>query len=172
MKRSFPTRDLAKSAIFLGLAMVSFLLESLIPPPVPLIPWAKLGLSNIFVLLTLFCVGSWQAVIVLLAKCAFGGIFSGFLSLWYSLSAGTASLLLGLLLYHTCYRFFSLPGISALCAAAHNVVQVLMAVALTGSEGLLWFAPVSAAIGLVTGAVTGLCTYFALKAIRKHPKFG
>lgn len=165
------TQKVALTALYLALSMTAFLLESLLPPPVPLVPWAKYGFANIFVLLALFTLGSWQAVLVLLAKCAFGGFFSGFLSVWYSLSAGLLSLLLGVLLYETCYRFFSLTAISAVCAAFHNLVQICMAAVLMSSPGLLWFGPLSAAVGLCAGLVTGLASYFVLRVLRKRVVF-
>lgn len=164
-------RKLTQSAVFLALAMIAFLLEGLVPPPVPAVPWAKLGLSNIFVLMTLFVTGAPYALVVLLAKCLLGGIFAGFLSLWYSLSAGFVSLLAGLLLYRFCNRFFSLPAISAVCAALHNAVQVVMAVVLMGSTGLWYFLPLSAAIGLATGTVTGALAWFCLRFLRKFAYF-
>ena len=165
------TREIALTALFLALSMIAFLLESLLPPPVPLVPWAKYGFANIFVLLTLFTLGRGRALLVLLAKCLFGGIFSGFLSVYYSLTAGLFSLLLGMLLYETCYRIFGLPAISAVCAAFHNLVQIVMAAILMSSPPLLWAAPFSACIGLCAGLVTGLCVWFILRILQKHGEF-
>ena len=164
-------RNLAKTGILTALALIAFLLEGLVPPPVPAVPWAKLGISNVFLLLTLFLAGIPYAILALVCKCLIAGMVSGFLTVWYSLSAGAVSLAAGILLYRFAGRIFSLTAISGVCAAIHNAVQILMAILLTGTPQLAYYLPVSAAIGLVTGGIVGVLVWICLRALRKLSRF-
>ena len=137
----------------------------------PAVPWVKWGFSQLFVLLTLFFAGVPYAFAVLIAKCLLGGMFSGFLSIWYSLAAGTASLLVGTVCFRFGSRFFGVPAVSAVSSAVHNAVQIVMAYLLMGSKGLLYFLPVSAALGMGTGALIGALAWFCLRFLLKREFF-
>ena len=49
MKKTL-SRRIALSGLFLALALIVSLVESLIPPVVPALPYAKLGLGNVVLL--------------------------------------------------------------------------------------------------------------------------
>lgn len=161
------TRDTGRKLALLGilsaLGLVVFLLESLIP--LPPLPGAKLGFANIFSLLALLWFGLPEALAVVLVRTALGSLFAGNVSmLLYSLSAGAAAALFSRLL------LFALPRISLLCvsiasAVLHNLVQLLVYCALTGTMLLFAYSPYLCLMGAGAGAVVGLLVTFTAKAL-------
>ena len=63
-------RRIAMLGILTGLGLVAFFLESLIP--IPYLPGAKLGLSNIFSMLALVLYGLPDALVVVLVRTFLG----------------------------------------------------------------------------------------------------
>ena len=57
--RATLSRRLALSGLFLALALIVSLIENLIPPIVPALPYAKLGLGNVVLLACFLLVGVW-----------------------------------------------------------------------------------------------------------------
>ncbi|MBQ9276367.1 MAG: Gx transporter family protein, partial [Clostridia bacterium] len=57
---SFTAKRIALSGIFLALALIVGVLENLLPPIVPALPYAKLGLGNVVLLACFLRVGVWQ----------------------------------------------------------------------------------------------------------------
>ena len=69
------TRKLALMALLTAIALTIFMIESQLPPPVP-IPGVKLGLANIITLVTMLLLGRKEAgavLAVLLTSAALGG---------------------------------------------------------------------------------------------------
>ena len=90
-------RRVATLGILTALSLLSFILESLLPPI--FLPGAKIGLSNIFTLVTLFMFGPLDALILVVVRTTLGSLIVGNLvSLIYSLSAGVISLGVAILL--------------------------------------------------------------------------
>lgn len=129
-------KKLTTLALFSTIALTIFLLESLIPPLVP-IPGIKLGLANI-VTLILLANGTWRdALVVLMARILLGSIFAGqMMSFFYSLAGGLACLLVMAILHHFLGKkllwFTSIIG-----ALAHNTGQIIVAALVLGSGYVL-----------------------------------
>ncbi len=91
-------KKIAVLALLAGLGLVSFLLESLLPPLV--LPGAKLGIANLFSLLALIFYGLPDALLVVVARTVIGSLFAGNVSLLlYSLTAGVFSVVAARLLF-------------------------------------------------------------------------
>lgn len=139
-------------------ALLVFLLENLMPPI--LIPGAKLGLANIFTLLCLIWFSSAEAFILLLVRVLLGSFFSGNLfAAVYSLSAGTASLIISALLLKLIPKI-SLISVSVTAAVVHNLVQNAVFCLISGTTAAFVYLPYLALLGAVSGAFTGACVYF------------
>ena len=81
------------TAILSCLSLVTFVVESLFPPII--LPGARLGLSNIFILLCAIIIGAPYAFISLIIKTILGSLFAGNISMiLYSLPAGLVALTL------------------------------------------------------------------------------
>lgn len=110
------SRELARFALLVALAMVLSWLESLVPLSLT-VPGVKLGLANLVVIFALYKLGPRQAAVislvrVLLITFTFGNAFS----FAYSLTGAALSFVVMLLLKKT--GKFSLLGVSIAAACA------------------------------------------------------
>lgn len=155
---SRPARTVARLAIFVAVATVLQVAESLVPKPVP---WLRLGLANAVTLLVLIRAGAASAGAVTVIRLLLGGLVLGTLgSPAFLLSAAGA--LAALAVMTVAVRLAMPPlsalGVSVLGAAVHVGGQLAAFSILfeLGSAALV-LAPllVSTAVplGLVSGAV-------------------
>lgn len=163
--RRVDTRRLTTLALLTAAALVLSLVESMLPPLLPIAPGAKLGLSNIAPLVALILLGVPDAFIVMTVKSLLGAALSGGLSgLMYSLPSGTASLAVEALMFYLLFGKTSLSMISLVGAVVFNAVQLCVACAVTGVDLLPLLPPLIAA-GILAGAFTGLAAYYIIKKL-------
>ncbi|MDR0862156.1 MAG: Gx transporter family protein [Oscillospiraceae bacterium] len=163
------TRKLATAALLASLALVLHMAEAALPPLVA-IPGIKLGLANVVTLFAMVTLGIPCAAGVLAARIFVGGLLGGGLSaMLYGAAGGLASFALMSLL---CRKFQRkrLWIVSALCAVAHNYGQLAVAIAVTGRAEIIWYAPVLTAVGIIAGALTGVCATLVLNRLEKARK--
>ena len=151
MKSKIPLQKLTKLALLTAVSLMIYVLESLLPPIVP-IPGIKLGLANIITLITLACFDLKEATL------------GQALSLLYSLAGGFCCLLI-MSLFHRLLSKGYLPITSVMGALSHNIAQLLVALAVTGVPGILAYLPFLLISAIITGTFTGLCAHFTLKAL-------
>lgn len=154
------TKKIALSGLFLALALIVSLLESLLPPIVPALPYAKLGLGNVVLLMCFVLVGVREGYCVLLLRCLLAAVFAGnFSSLIWSVPAALAAYTAMYLLYKT--RFFSTVALSAVGGMVHNAVQMAVGVGVAGSA-VAAYLPYMLVAGGVAGVATGIVCHFVL----------
>lgn len=154
------TKKIALSGLFLALALIVSLLESLLPPIVPALPYAKLGLGNVVLLMCFVLVGVREGYCVLLLRCLLAAVFAGnFSSLMWSVPAALAAYTAMYLLYKT--RFFSTVALSAAGGMVHNAVQMAVGVGVAGSA-VAAYLPYMLVAGGVAGVATGIVCHFVL----------
>jgi len=143
----FTARRLTVLALLTAAALAIYLLESALPPPLP-VPGVKLGLANVITLVVLLCMSPRDAFLVLLLRIILGCLLGGqMVSFLYSLAGGLVCFLKG--------RYSVLISISG--ALAHNAAQLLMAVWITSTPALFAYAPVLVLSAAAAGTFTGLC---------------
>ena len=126
--RNSVTKRIALSGLFLALALIVSLIENLIPPVIPALPYAKLGLGNVVLLACFLLVGVGEGCVVLVLKCFFAALFSGNLSaLIWSLPAAAVAYAAMVILSRT--RLFSVTGLSVAGGMLHNMTQILVSMA-------------------------------------------
>ena len=149
---------IATAAVLSAAALAVYVVESLFPPLI--LPGVKMGLSNVFVLLALVCLGVGYAFAALAVKIAVGNLIVGnFSTLMYSLPAGVISLAVMSLLFFNGKSRFGLIALSVAGAAVYALV--------TDTPAVLSLLPYLALIGVLSGAIVGAATYFALKIVPK-----
>lgn len=154
------TKKIALSGLFLALALIVSLLESLLPPIVPALPYAKLGLGNVVLLMCFVLVGVREGYCVLLLRCLLAAVFAGnFSSLMWSVPAALAAYTAMYLLYKT--RLFSTVALSAVGGMVHNAVQMAVGVGVAGSAVAVYL-PYMLVAGGVAGVATGIVCHFVL----------
>ena len=156
------TRKLTRMALLTAIALTIFMVEAQIPAFVP-VPGVKLGLSNIVTVFAVYTIGSKEGAMILAARIFLGAVFAGnFSTIFYSAAGGACAILvtIGLKRLLTPKQLW-VAG--ALGAAAHSVGQMAVAVAMTGTPGLLLYLPVLLICSVITGTFTGLCAQLLVK---------
>ena len=156
------TRKLTRMALLTAIALTIFMIEAQIPALVP-IPGVKLGLANIVTVFAVFTMGSKEGAMILAARIFLGAVFAGnFSTIFYSAAGGACAILVTIGLKRILTKN-QLWVAGALGAVAHSIGQMAVAVAMTGTPGLLVYLPVMILCGIITGLFTGLCAQFLVK---------
>ncbi len=153
-------RKLTTLSLLAALALAIYYVESLLPPIVP-IPGIKLGLANIITLLVLYLYGARDAALVLLVRILLSALLFGqALSLLYSLCGG---LLCYIAMAAACRLLHGhFPELTSILGGIfHNIGQLLVALLITATAGVLAYLPYLLIGGILTGLFTGLCARFA-----------
>lgn len=154
----------AEIALWSAAAILLFLLERLVPNP---LPWVRLGLANAVTLVVLVRRGPIAATAVLALRLLLGGFFAGTLfgpQFLVATAGGVASLGVMAVAAAASGRFLSPLGLSVLGAAAHAVAQLAVAGVWLAGRDVLALLPVFLAVALGTGSAIGLA---ALVLVRR-----
>lgn len=160
-------QKLTALALYTTLSLAVYAVESAIPPLAP-IPGIKLGLANIITLLLLQHYSLRETALVLSARILLSSLLFGqAVSMLYSLSGGVVSLLAmwlisRLLKGRCCFLTGAFGGL------AHNLGQLLTALLITLTPGVLTYLPFLILSGIITGLFTGLCAAFASRYLLPH----
>lgn len=163
-----------KQAAFVGMAIALALLVSYVETLIPLsfgIPGAKLGLTNIVIVLLLYLF-DWKmaagvsALRIVLSGFLFGNLFG----IWYSLGGGILSLFCMVALKKT--QWFSIRGVSLAGGVAHNLGQLIVAVWVVKQSGLWYYFPMLCLAGMLSGYVIGILAEEMMKRIDKRTLLG
>ncbi|MDO4286005.1 MAG: Gx transporter family protein [Eubacteriales bacterium] len=159
------TKKLTQLAMLTGIAFALFVVELQLPGLSP-VPGMKLGLANIITVYALFHYRPGDVILVVLARILLGALFSGSgMSLLYSMS-GSAFCLTGMLLLKNAVGEQTIWISGIFGAILHNTGQIVMAILVTRTPGVIVYLPLLLVSGVLTGAFTGLC---AQAVIRKLP---
>lgn len=162
------TKRTALLAMSVAIAMVLSFVESQIPALIA-VPGVKLGLANIAVIFTLFVLGTPDAMLVSLVRVLLVSLLFGNAVGWlYSVSGAVLSLLIMLLLRKT--GLFSTVGISIAGGVSHNIGQVLAAMLVLRTEGVLFYLPPLLIFGAISGALIGICASILINRLGKMLK--
>lgn len=155
------TRKLVLLALLSAIALTIFMLEAQLPALVP-VPGVKLGLANIVTVFTVFLLGPREGAAVLFVRIFLGAVFAGnFSTILYSAGGGSLAIFTTIGLRRV-LKQNQLWAAGCAGAVAHSIGQMAVAVAVSGTPGLLVYLPVMIAISIVTGLFTGLCAQFLL----------
>lgn len=151
-------------ALLTGLGLIAFILEGLLPSM--FIPGAKPGVANIFSLAALIMYSPLEAFIVVGARTLLGAMFAGNLSaLLYSFTGGAAAIAVSSLLMRFLHPRVSVTAISVASAVAHNIVQNVVFVLISGAAQAFWYMPYLILLGVLSGAVVGVLTTLLFRGV-------
>ncbi|MBN2379348.1 Gx transporter family protein [candidate division WOR-3 bacterium] len=156
--RSRLSPRLRNLALLAGLSLSLYVVENLIPLP---IPWLRIGAGNIGVLLALYTLSPVDGFFVLLIKALLGSLFSGrfFPLVIFALGAGIPSYWIMAGARKLAGRWLGPVGVSVIGAVTHNLFQLGIAYLLiVQSVNLFLLAPVMVVVGTVAGALIGIIT--------------
>ncbi len=156
------TKRIALLGLLTAIALTIFMIEAQIPAVIP-IPGVKLGLSNIVTVFAVFTLGPWDGVAVLACRIFLGAVFAGnFSTILYSAAGGFLSILVTMGL-RKILKENQIWAAGCLGAIAHSVGQMIAAIAITRTPGLLVYLPVLVIISIFTGLFTGFCAQLLIK---------
>ncbi len=156
------TRKFALAGLYAAMSTVAFTIESLFPPL--FVPGARMGISNVFILLAGLTLGDIYGAAVLVIKICLGSLFAGNPSaIVYSLPAGALSYAAQM----SALRIgkFSVVAASVFGATLNTCVQGLIFCLTTGTAAFVVYLPYLAIIGAVAGTVVGFAVYLIIKKL-------
>lgn len=163
----FAAKKIAVLAILTALSLITFIIESLLPPM--FIPGAKPGLANIFSFAALIMYSPVEAFIVVALRTVLGAVFAGnFSALLYSFTGGIVSMAVSSVLMYCVYPKISVFAVSVTAAVAHNVTQNCVFVWLTGTPLAFGYLPYLVLLGALSGAVVGGVIMLIFKSIPQN----
>ena len=168
--KAMEIKRLTRNALLTAIALTIFMVEAQIPTLIP-VPGVKLGLSNIVTIFAMFAYGPLDALMILLVRIILGSIFSGqIMTVLYSLAGGLlcycAVLLLRKVLTEKQIWIASVIG-----AVFHNIGQILVAIIVTSTPGIVVYLPILMVSGIIAGLLTGFCAQFLYKKLKFFGQF-
>jgi heptaprenyl diphosphate synthase len=164
MKNKYVLMKISYTALLLSFALIVGYLEAIIPPIFPYLPFFRIGLSNIIIILSILLIDIRASLIIALLKSIIVPLFTGnIIMVFYSLPASLVSL--GLTIILMFLKKVSIPSISIISAITHNIVQVVIASILMGSNVVYLYIPYLLIAGILSGGVVGIFSYFIIKVL-------
>ena len=155
---------MATLAVLTAMGLIMFMVESLFPPL--FLPGAKMGLSNIFSLLTVFVLGPTEALILVVIRTTLGSIFTGNIStIMYSMTAGLVSVVVSIIFVEFVYPKVSIVAISVVAAVMHNLTQNIVFCLVSNTPEMFSYMPWLGLLGVVAGIIVGFAVWFILRAV-------
>lgn len=164
-------RRLTSLPLLTAAGAVIFIFEAMIPAP---LPWVKLGLSNVVVVLALYRFGLLEALTVSLLRILVGGLFTGSLfspAFLFSVSGGLTSVLAMWILLRIGKNKFSPVGISLTGAVFHSFGQLTAARYLFIQHPGIWnLLPLMVTTSVITGTFIGFMALIIMERIPGNAK--
>ncbi|EGC83030.1 Gx transporter family protein [Anaerococcus hydrogenalis] len=154
-------------ALFTALSLAISLIESMVPMPVP-IPGARLGFSNIIILIAIYFYDYKKALTVSILKSFLLVLITGsVMSFFYSIVGAIFSTSAMYFAIKKLDDDFSIIGVSEIGAFSHNLGQIIVAIFFMQNIKMFYYFPILVFIGIFTGFFVGLSTGFMIKHLEK-----
>lgn len=153
-----------------AIGLILGLFESVIPLPV-VIPGARLGLSNIVVLVTIEVFGYKEGLVVTILKSFLLMLVTGAVtSFAFSCTGAVLSAVSMILADKYLKKYISEIGISEIGSFFHNLGQVFVASVVLSNPMIFVYFPILIVMGLFTGYFVGLSSIFIERNLRNNFK--
>lgn len=154
----------ALTGMLVALAFVLSYIETLIPIHLG-IPGAKLGLANLVVMVALYTLGTGEAFALSMIRILLTGLtFSSMAAMLYSFAGGILSFAVMVIAKRT--KRLSATGVSVLGGISHNAGQILVAMWALDTSTLIYYFPVLAITGIISGTVIGLLAVMVIRRVK------
>ncbi len=158
-------RKLIYLSLLVSGGLVLGLLELNIPMPV-VIPGAKIGISNIIVLVTIVFFGYREGIFVAVLKTLLLVLITGSVSSFiFSFTGTMLSALVMIASHRFLSRYLSIIGISILGAVFHNVGQIIAAAVVLESTHIVAYLPFLMIFAIFTGIFIGFSSREVVKIL-------
>ena len=162
-------RRVAFLGLFIALAFVMSYIEFLLPINIG-IPGAKIGLANLVIVVALFCIGKRDAFILSAVRVLLVGLTFGNMAMTIYSFAG-AALSFGAMLLAQRTKKLSVTGVSVVGGVFHNIGQIIVAMIIMETSGLIFYLPFLLVVGTISGVVIGVISSMIIVRIQKSLRF-
>lgn len=157
-------------SILVSIGLALSVLESAIPLPIAM-PGARLGLSNMVVLVTIIIFGFKEGITVSMLKSIVLVLVTGSISSFiYSFSGAILSCIVMYLAYKFFSSIFSLMGVSILGALSHVTAQISVASLMMNNAKIYTYLPFLMLTSIFTGYFVGLSSTYIVKNLKVNFK--
>lgn len=130
-------------------------------------PGIKLGLANFIIVLMLYRFGWKEALAVNGIRIILSGfLFGNLFAIMYSIAGAMISFLFMLIIKKI--KGFSILGVSICGGVTHNIGQLLIAMFVVQTKGVLYYIPVLLIGGVITGLLIGILASQVLKRLPQN----
>lgn len=159
----YSAKRLAALAVLLAAALVLFLVESLVPPLLPMAPYVKIGLANSVVLFVIVVFGARDAFMFVLAKNLLGALFGSWFAFAFNIAGSVAAFTIMVLLYKLLFPKISLISVSIAGAVASNIARTGVGVMVMEAQSLFIQLPAVCIFSACAGVIIGVLTILLVK---------
>ncbi|WP_044912838.1 Gx transporter family protein [Butyrivibrio sp. WCE2006] len=159
MDTSIKIKRISVLGLLLCYAMILTYIESIIPF-FGGVPGMKLGLPNMVIVLLLFCYGEFEGIIINVLRIILTGFLFGTLfGIMFSISGAVISFITMVIIKRL--DLLDIKGVSICGGLAHNLGQLLIAIFIVKTSGIMFYLPLL----LIAGALTGFLNGFIANAM-------
>lgn len=157
-------KKIAVTALLTALSMLLGIVESLLPPIIPALPFVRIGLGNAVIGFTVIVLGTPYALTVSLIKSVTVPLIVGNpVMAIYSLTGGLISAVVTAVLINA--EKLSLPVIGIISSIAHNLSQITVAAIMTSTAAVFSLAVPLLLFGAAAGFGTGTIQFLLIKTL-------
>lgn len=158
-------KEIAFIGVFLALALVCSYVESLIPFYFG-VPGMKLGLTNIVIIIILYCMGTKESYCLSVLRVILAGfLFGNMFSILYSMAGAMLSLTVMYFMKKT--GKLKIVTISTVGGICHNIGQLIVASFVVENYHVFYYMPVLLIAGFITGLLIGIAAQEIILRLRQ-----
>ena len=144
-------KRIAKMSMLVALAIIFSYIEFLIPINLG-VPGIKLGMANLVIVIALYTMNTMDVwLISVLRILILGFMFGSGMSIIYSIAGAVLSLIVMCIIKRI--KGFSIVGVSIAGGVCHNIGQIVVAMLVVETTGILYYMPALLVAGVITGAI-------------------
>lgn len=163
------TQKITFISVLVAQALVLHIFERMIPVPF-IAPGAKLGLSNIITVVSLYFLGFKDTFMVLTLRVLLSTLLgTSISSLLYSIAGGVLSAITMFFAKKFGKNNISIIGVSIVGAFFHNVGQIIVASLIIQNINMVLYFPILSIAGMGTGFFVGITSSYLMNFLKKLP---
>lgn len=161
------TQKMTLISLLVAQGLVLHIVEGMLPVPF-ITPGAKLGLTNIITLISLYIFNFKDVFIIILLRIILSTLIGGSMSTFlYSIAGGILSFLAMYVMKKVGRDNVSIIGISIMGAVFHNIGQIIVAGLVIENAMIVAYLPILLIAAVGTGLFIGLTAKFLLPFLKK-----
>ena len=162
-RKRFDPKRVALCGLLLAMMLILGWIEKQIPTPHPAL---KLGLSNSVLIFAVYMLDIPTAYVLMAFKVFLSNVLFGSLGVSFAMGLAGGVVSLTAMVLVSRMKGMHKVTVSIVGGVMHHVGQILMALLVVNTPGLLSFLPFLMIGGLVFGAITGVCADRVMKYMK------